>query len=152
MKRIAVFPGSFDPFTTGHEAIVLRAAPLFDKIIVAIGHNSQKNYMYNLEQRLNWIDDIFKDINNVEVASYEGLTINFCKEENAKFILRGVRNGTDFEYEKNIGQMNKEISEGIETVLLITDPEFTHISSSLVREIVKNNGDAKKYVPAQINL
>ncbi len=148
--KIAVFPGSFDPITSGHEDLIRRAAPMFDKLIVAIGVNSQKKYLFDIEQRMQWLRDVFSDDNRIEVARYEGLTVRFCKEVDSKFIVRGLRNSNDFEYEKQISQLNFILSEGIETVFLVSRPEFSHISSSIVREILKNDGDASSLIPKQI--
>ena len=145
MSRVAVFPGSFDPFTKGHVDIVERAVPLFDKLIIAIGVNSNKKNMFSLESRLNHISEIFRDNDKVEVLSYEGLTTNFCSEKSAQYLIRGIRNAIDSEYEKSIAQMNKDLS-GIETVFLFTSQEFSAINSSIVREIKKNNGDISSFV------
>ncbi|TDL99255.1 MAG: pantetheine-phosphate adenylyltransferase [Flavobacteriaceae bacterium] len=148
MERIAIFPGSFDPITTGHTDIVERAAPLFDKIIVSIGQNIAKNYMYSQEQRKKWIEDTFKNTPNVEVDFYQGLTIEYCKEKNASYILRGLRTSADFEFEKAIAHTNREISEiEIETVFLLTSSEKSFISSSIVRDVIKNGGNIKNLVP-----
>jgi len=147
MDRIAVFPGSFDPFTIGHNSIVDRALPLFDKIIIAIGHNDSKKTFFLLEQRIKWIENIFVNEPKVEVVSYQGLTVNFCKEYNANFILRGLRTSSDFEYERAIAQVNKMMLEEIETVYMLTLPEHTAISSSIVREIIKHKGNAGKLLP-----
>lgn len=149
--KIAVFPGSFDPFTKGHEAIVRRVLGLFDKVIVAIGVNSEKKGYFSVEQRLHWIKEIFSNESKVEVASYTGLTYKFCEENNALFILRGLRNGTDFAFEKNIAQVNKEMHGGLETLFLLTDPEYSHVTSTIVREILKYGGDASKFLPEAIN-
>ncbi len=151
-KRIAVFPGSFDPITLGHEDLIKRAAPLFDKVIVAIGLNSSKKNLFSLEQRMLWLEEVFKKEENVVIDSYEGLTVNFCNEMSSSFIIRGLRSSSDFEYEKQISQLNHIIGSGIETVFLISKPEFSHISSSIVREILKNNGDVSQLVPAVLDL
>ena len=148
--NIAVFPGSFDPITLGHVDLVKRAIPLFDKIIIAIGVNSQKKNFYSLEKRLEWLELIFKDDNNVFVDHFEGLTVNFCAKENANFLLRGLRYASDFDYEKTISQLNRTIGDNIETVFLISQPQYSHISSTIVREIIKGNGDASPFVPSQI--
>ena len=145
MQRIGVFPGSFDPFTKGHEAIVKRFIPLFDQVIVAIGINSTKKYMYDMESRIKHIQAIFSAEPSVKVEAYEGLTVDFCKKKEARYLLRGIRNTVDFEFEKAIGQMNKDL-EGIETVLLLTDKETSAISSSIVREIKKNGGNITQFV------
>lgn len=152
MKKIAVFPGSFDPITRGHENIVRRGAVLFDEVIVAIGINSNKQSMFTLEQRRAWVEKTFADLSNVRVESYEGLTVEFCKNNNAKFLLRGLRNGGDFEYERTIAHMNKALHGELETVLVFTDPEFASVHSTVIREIFKNNGDVSQFVPHQIVL
>ena len=124
MKRTAIFPGSFDPFTVGHESIVKRGISMFDEIIIAIGYNSAKKGFFPLEKRKFWIENVFADEPKISVQTFTGLTIDFCKNNNAKFILRGLRTASDFEYERAIGQMNRAIYEEIETVFLLTEPEF----------------------------
>ncbi len=148
--KIAVFPGSFDPITTGHLDLVLRAVPLFDKIVVAVGINSQKKYLYPLEVRMKWLNLVFSDYPSIEVDSYEKLTAKFCDKIGAKFLLRGLRNASDFDYEKSISQMNYIIGNDLETVFLISKPENSHISSSLVREIIKGGGKASPFIPKKI--
>ena len=139
MDRIAVFPGSFDPITLGHLDIIERAVPLFDKIIVAIGTNSSKNYMFSLEQRIKFIEDSVSRFGNVEVMSYNGLTVDFCDEVNAQFILRGLRNPADFEFEKAIAHTNRAITDhNIETIFLLTSSGKAYISSSIVRDVMRN--------------
>jgi len=152
MKRIAVFPGSFDPFTVGHQNIVLRAMLMFDEIIVAIGENSQKKYMLSLEKRKAIITDAFKGIEQVKVESYSGLTVDYCNAEEAKFILRGLRNSRDLDFEQPIAQMNKKLDDSIETVFLVNAPEFSAINSSIVREIYLNGGDVSDFLPNGIKL
>lgn len=153
MERIAVFPGSFDPITLGHYDIIERAVPLFDKIIVAIGHNAQKNYMFSLEQRKKWLEDSLKNFSNVEVDIYEGLTVDYCKEKNANFILRGLRNPADFEFEKAIAHTNRAITQrGIETVFLLTSSGKSYISSSIVRDVIRNKGDYTLLVPNEVRI
>lgn len=150
--KTCVFPGSFDPITKGHEELVKRAAPLFDKIIVAIGVNSQKKYLFSLEQRLEWLETVFKDYSNVEVAFFHNLTADYCKKVGANYLLRGLRNASDFDYEKTISQINNIIGEGIETVFLISEPKYSHVSSTIVREIIKGNGDVTPFLPASIKI
>ncbi len=151
-KKIAVFAGSFDPITTGHEDVVRRALPLFDEVIIAIGINSEKKYMFTLEKRVESIKYTFKDVSNVRVETYNGLTIDFCRKMNAGYLLRGLRNPADFEFEKAIAQMNKAMAPGIETVFIITAPEFSAVSSTIVRDIIRHNGDATPFVPKGIQL
>ncbi len=150
MKRIALFPGTFDPITVGHINILERAIPLFDEIVIGIGNNSSKSTLFALEQREQWIKDIFKDVPSIKVASYEGLTVDFCREINAHYILRGLRNMSDFDYEKNIAQMNKLVSEQVESIFLMCDPAYTPISSSVVRDLIRNGGDTSKFLPKEV--
>ncbi len=152
MSKIAVFPGSFDPITIGHYSIVKKAIPLFDKIIVAVGTNTSKTYLYDASQRFEMTKAAFSDMSNVEVKAFEGLTVNFCKAENANFLLRGLRNNIDFEYEKPIAEMNQKLLPGLETIFLITDSEFSCISSSIVRELIKNNSNVDQFLPPQVKL
>lgn len=149
-KRIALFPGSFDPITKGHESVVLRALPLFDKIIIAIGSNTAKNSVFSLEKRIEWIKETFKGFDNIEICTFNNLTVDFCKEVGAKYILRGLRNSVDFQYERNIARINQELDDEIETIFLLTKPDDAAISSSLVREILNFNGDVSKFVPGKI--
>ena len=148
--KIAVFPGSFDPITIGHVDIVKRSIPLFDKIIVAIGVNTQKKYLFSLEQRTEWIKDVFKEYPTIEVSSYNGLTINYCKELGAQYLLRGIRSASDFEYEKTIAHLNHTMESQIETILMLSPPEYSSISSTIVREIILGKGDVSKFVPKEI--
>jgi len=150
MSRIAVFPGSFDPLTTGHESIILRALPLFDKIIIGIGINSTKESYFSLEKRKQWIEKVFKGEKKVEIKSYKGLTIDFCKSTGANHILRGLRTSSDFEFERVIAQMNRAMNDNIETVFILSTPELSAITSTIVRDIIRNGGDAGKFVPAAI--
>lgn len=145
MKRIGVFPGSFDPFSKGHENVVLRFLPMVDEVIIAVGVNSTKKYFFDLDSRVAHIKNLFKNHPTVSVETYTGLTTIFCSEKKAQFLLRGIRNTTDFEFEKSIAQMNKELS-GIETLFLITDPNTAAVNSSIIREIKKNNGDISSFV------
>ena len=152
--RVAVFPGSFDPITLGHYDIVERATPLFDKIIIAIGQNSQKKYMFSLEQRMEFIKKTFKDFPNVEVDHIEGLTIDYCRSKNVNFILRGLRNPADFEFEKAIAQTNRELTKDnkIETLFLLTSASKSFISSSIVREILTFGGNYEILVPDAVRV
>lgn len=145
MKKIGVFPGSFDPFTKGHQNIVDRFLPLFDQIIIGIGGNSSKKYMYTEESRMDHIKTIFKNEAKISVESYSGLTVNFCKEKKAQYLLRGLRSTTDFNYEKSIALMNKQL-EGVETLFLMTDEGLSHISSTIIREVAKNDCEISQFV------
>jgi len=147
MIKKAVFPGSFAPFTKGHESLVLRALPLFDEIVIAVGTNSEKNEYFSLEKRCKWIEQVFVNEPKVRVQRYEGLTIDFCEKVKANYILRGLRNSSDFKYEKCIAQMNRSMKNHIDTIFIITEPEVSHISSTLVRDIVKNGGDVSQFIP-----
>jgi len=148
--KIAVFPGSFDPITTGHVDLVKRALPLFDKIYIAIGVNSQKKYLYDLETRLRWIKETFVHEDKVVVDSFEKLTAHYCQRIGARYLLRGLRNASDFDYEKTISQLNDIVGGGLETVFLISRPAYSHISSTIVREIIKGGGDASSFLPAAV--
>lgn len=150
--RKAVFPGSFDPMTVGHVDLVRRALPLFDEIIIAIGVNSQKQALFDLGQRRAWIENVFADEARVRVDVFEGLTVHYCKKVNAQYLLRGLRTASDFDYERTISQLNHVVGDKIETVFLISRPEFSHISSTIVREIIKGNGDASAFLPPAIQL
>jgi len=150
MKR-AVFPGSFDPLTLGHQDIVERGATIFDEIIVGIGHNAEKSHMFSIKQRKQFIAQCFQDNPKVKVLDYQGLTIDFCKSVGANYLLRGVRNNGDFEFEKAIARTNRELSN-IETVFLLTSIQTSFISSSIVREIIRNKGDYKRFVPDCVRL
>ena len=146
MKKRALFPGSFDPITIGHVDIIKRALPLFDEIIIAIGVNAEKKYMFPLEDRKQFIEDAFKEFDAVAVKTYKGLTADFCKAENAQYILRGVRNTADFTYEQTIAQANAEVMN-VESVFLVASPAVSHVSSSIVRDIARNDGDYSSLVP-----
>ena len=150
MKR-AIFPGSFDPITLGHCDIINRGVALFDEVIVAIGENSAKKYMFSIEERKGFIETTFKNNPKIKVMTYSGLTTDFCKEIKADFILRGLRNPADFEFEKAIARTNRHLSD-IETVFLLTSAETSYISSSIVRELIRNNGDYSTFIPPQIKL
>tara|TARA_B100000963_G_scaffold148267_1_gene129119 strand:- start:92320 stop:92778 length:459 start_codon:yes stop_codon:yes gene_type:complete len=146
-----IFPGSFDPITNGHVDIIKRALPLFKKIVVAVGINSNKKYMFELEDRISFINDTFKNEKKIEVKSYDGLTVDFCKKNNIKVILRGLRNPDDFEFEKSITHTNRTLSN-IETVFLLTSSDVSFVSSSIVREVIKNKGNYKHFVPKSVIL
>ena len=152
MNRIALFPGSFDPVTIGHVDIVNRALSLFDNIVVGIGVNSSKKTLYPAEKRKEWLGKVFAGKEQVSVEQYEGLTVDFCREIGAKFILRGLRTSADFEFERSIAQMNRSMQEDIETVFVLSSPGLSAVNSSIVREIIKNGGEASKFVPAGIDL
>lgn len=149
--KVAVFPGSFDPITLGHIDLIKRAVPLFDKIIVAIGINSQKKYLFSLEQRLKWLEKGFEDFPNVEIGHFQGLTVHYCAEQGANFLIRGLRNASDFDYEKTISQLNSIVGDNIETLFLISKPEYSHVSSTIVREIILGKGDVTAFVPKIIS-
>lgn len=154
MNKVAIFPGSFDPITLGHFDIVERASPLFDKIIIAIGQNSQKKYMFSLEQRMEFIRKTFQKFPHVEVDHFEGLTIDYCHSKNVNFILRGLRNPADFEFEKAIAQTNRELTQDnkVETIFLLTSASKSFISSSIVREILTFNGNYELLVPDAVRV
>ena len=149
--RKAVFPGSFDPITLGHQDIIKRSMPLFDEIVIAIGVNADKKYMFSLEERKRFIEETFKEETKVSVITYEGLTIDLCHKIKAEFILRGLRNPADFEFEKAIAHTNRALSN-IETIFLLTAAETSFISSSIVRDVIRNGGDYQKLVPEAVRL
>lgn len=149
MKR-AVFPGSFDPITLGHEDIVVRGTELFDEIIVAIGVNSAKKSMYSLEVRKQMLEDTFKHLPQVKIEMFKGLTVDYCEKVDANWLLRGVRNANDYSYESTIAQMNKLQNNGLDTCILFTDPEFAPVSSTVIRDILQNGGDVSEFVPQAI--
>src|SRR5215831_6743779 len=145
--RICLFPGTFDPVTLGHVDIINRAIPLFDKIIVGIGKNTTKAPMFSPEQRLAWVKEIYKSESRVDGAIYEGLTVDFCKKIKATFILRGIRYVSDFEYEKTIADANRTLDKSIETIFLTGEPKYTSVASTIVRDIIRNGGDAAPFLP-----
>lgn len=152
MEKVALFPGSFDPFTIGHESIVRRAFPIFDKIIVAIGINTQKKSLLSLEMRIQLINDVFVNEPAVEITSYQGLTVEYCSKIGVKYILRGLRTAADFEYERAIGQLNKAMKPEIESVFLLTSAEYTPVNSTIVRDILIYGGDASKFLPQGVDI
>ena len=147
MERVCLFPGTFDPVTLGHIDVICRALPLFDKIIIGVGKNSTKTPMFSAEQRLKWFEEIFKDERGIEASVYEGLTIEYCKKIGAGFILRGIRYVSDFEYEKAIADANRTLDANIETIFLTCEPKYTSIASTIVRDIIRNGGDASPFLP-----
>jgi pantetheine-phosphate adenylyltransferase len=152
MKKVAVFPGSFDPFTVGHEAIVKRALSLFDEIIIAVGANALKKSFYSVDTRKEMISKVFRDEPRVKVDHYEGLTVDYCKKNQAGFLLRGLRTAADFDFERAIAQINRAMAPDIESVFILTVPEHTPINSTIVRDIIRSGGDASRFVPSSINL
>jgi pantetheine-phosphate adenylyltransferase len=147
MQRIALFPGTFDPITIGHLDIIHRALPLFDKLVIGIGRNANKSAMFSEEQRMKWIKEIFRDNPNVGVVVYEGLTVECCRRVAANFIVRGIRYVNDFEYEKAIADMNRSLDTNIETVFLTCLPQYTSVASTLVRDVIRNGGNARQFLP-----
>ena len=150
MKR-AIIPGSFDPITIGHCDLIEKSSKIFDEIIIAVGNNIKKNYMFSLEQRTNFIKNEYKGNKKIIVKSYTGLTVDFCKKMDSNFLIRGIRNTTDFEYEKEMAQINFHLSQ-IETIFLTPTNDKAHISSSFIKELMKNEGDFKKYLPNSVKL
>lgn len=150
MQRICLFPGTFDPVTLGHIDIINRSLPLFDKVVVGIGINASKNPMFTADQRKLWFEDIYKDQPKVEVATYDGLTVKFCQAIGANFILRGIRYVSDFEYEKTIADANRTMDRHIETIFLTGEPKYTSVASTIVRDIIRNGGDASPFLPEAV--
>lgn len=152
MDRICLFPGTFDPMTLGHVDVIKRSVPLFDKLIIAIGVNANKTPMFSVEQRTEWIKEIFKEYPTIEVTNYTGLTINFCKEVGANYMMRGIRYIADFEYEKAIADMNRSLAPEVETIFLTCAPEYSTVSSTIVRDVIRNGGDVSHFVPTEIKV
>lgn len=152
MEKIAVFPGSFDPFTIGHESIVLRSVDLFDHIIIAVGVHSGKEPLMKVESRVNMIKEVFAGQKNVSVDFFEGLTVDFCRKVKATHMLRGIRTAADFEYERGIAQINKRMLPTVESIFLLTSPEHTPINSTIIRDIIRNGGDASQFLPDGLDL
>ncbi|MBL7718080.1 MAG: pantetheine-phosphate adenylyltransferase [Flavipsychrobacter sp.] len=150
MERICLFPGTFDPITKGHVDVIDRAVSLFDKLVIGVGINATKQPMFSVEQRCEWIRDIFKDEKRIVVEGYEGLTIDYCHKIGAQYILRGIRYVADFEYEKAIADMNRMLAPDVETIFLTCSPEFSTISSTLVRDVIRNKGNAGMFVPKEV--
>ncbi|MEY4334050.1 MAG: pantetheine-phosphate adenylyltransferase [Bacteroidota bacterium] len=147
MQRICLFPGTFDPVTLGHTDIINRALPLFDKVVVGIGINATKNPMFTADQRKLWFEEIYKNEPKLSVETYDGLTVKFCESIGAKFILRGIRYVSDFEYEKTIADANRTMDSSIETIFLTGEPKYTSVASTIVRDILRNGGDASPFLP-----
>ena len=152
MIKRAVFPGSFDPITKGHESVINRAYDMFDEIYIGIGINSNKKYLFTLEDRKKWIEATFADKSKIKVITYDTLTTELCKKLDAKYILRGLRNSTDFNFEFSIAQTNRDLAPGIETIFLVTDVEYAAINSSIVRDIYVHGGDIKQFIPDAISI
>lgn len=150
MKRICLFPGTFDPITKGHVDVIRRSASLFDQIIIGIGANTNKQPMFSIEQRLGWIRDIFRDDARITADAYDGLTIDFCRAVGAHYILRGIRYVSDFEYEKGIADMNRMLSSDIETFFLTSSPEYSTVSSTLVRDVIRYGGNVRMFLPDEV--
>lgn len=150
--KIAVFPGSFDPITRGHESILRRALPLFDKIIVAVGVNAEKTGYFPLEKRLEWLNQTFADLPQVSVESYTGLTVDFCSTVNASYILRGLRTSADFEFERGVAQVNLKLESDIETVFMLALPDYVMVTSSIVREVHRHGGNIEQFIPEAITI
>jgi pantetheine-phosphate adenylyltransferase len=151
MSRTCLFPGTFDPVTNGHIDIIERALDLFDELVIGVGINASKTAMFPVEQRVGWFNFIFKDEPKIKVYSYSGLTVDFCNKLDARFILRGIRYVSDFEYEKSIADMNRELDHGVETVFLTCSPRFSTIASTLVRDVIRNGGNASQFLPSQVH-
>ena len=152
MQKVAVFPGSFDPFTIGHENIILRSLDLFDRIIVAIGIHSTKQPLLKIETRVEMVSQVFKSCTQVSVDSFEGLTVDYCRKVEATHILRGIRTSADFEYERAIAQINKKMLPTVESIFLLTSPEYTPVNSTIIRDIIRNGGDASQFLPEGIDI
>lgn len=152
MKKIAVFPGSFDPITRGHVSVIKRAIPLFDKVIIAIGDNADKKHMFSAEQREKWIREVFKNEPKIVIDIYNGLTVEYCRKKNAHFILRGLRTSADFEFERSIAQINRRLAPEVDTLFILTEAKYTPISSSIVRDVIRNGGNISEFVPPEVKL
>ncbi|PLX00550.1 MAG: pantetheine-phosphate adenylyltransferase [Marinilabiliales bacterium] len=152
MKKVAVFPGSFDPITLGHVSVIKRAIPLFDQVIIAIGDNADKKHMFSAKQRENWIKEVFKNEPKVTLEVYSGLTVEFCKQRNVHFILRGLRTSADFEFERSIAQINRRLAPEVDTLFILTEAKYTPISSSIVRDVIRNGGNISEFVPPEVKV
>jgi pantetheine-phosphate adenylyltransferase len=152
MTKVALFPGTFDPFTNGHLDIVNKGLTLFDEVVIAIGLNALKKTMFSLETRMDWINACFKDEPRVRVTSYSGLTIKFCDEVGAQFILRGLRTVGDFEYEKQIAMVNSDLNSKVQSVFVLSEQKYTAVSSTVIRDLITHGGDFKQYLPEQVKV
>ncbi len=152
MQKVAVFPGSFDPFTVGHESIVLRSLDLFERIIIAIGIHSTKQPLLKIEARVEMVSEVFKSCEQVRVDSFEGLTVDYCRKVKATHMLRGIRTSADFEYERAIAQINKKMLPTVESIFLLTSPEHTPVNSTIIRDIIRNGGDASQFLPSGLDI
>ena len=152
MKKIAVFPGSFDPITLGHVSVIKRALPLFDQILIAIGDNADKKHMFSADLRKSWISDVFENNDKIEIDIYDGLTVEYCKKKNSNYILRGLRTSADFEFERSIAQINRRLAPEVDTLFILTEAKYTPISSSIVRDVIRNNGDISEFVPPEVKV
>jgi pantetheine-phosphate adenylyltransferase len=152
MSKTALFPGSFDPLTVGHVEVISRSLELFDKVIVGVGNNTSKNYMFPLQDRVQFIRDTFMNVPQIEVTAYSGLTVEFCKKTGARFILRGLRTSADFEFERSIAQMNHYLDNGVETIFLLSSPQYAPVSSTIVRDIIRHGGNASPFVGSGVKL
>jgi pantetheine-phosphate adenylyltransferase len=150
MQRICLFPGTFDPITLGHVDVIKRAVSLFDKLVIGVGINASKQPMFTPEQRVGWIKEIFKGESRIDVIAYEGLTVDCCKKVGAQYILRGIRYVSDFEYEKAIADMNRMLVPTVETIFLTCSPEYSTISSTIVRDVIRNGGNVELFVPKEV--
>lgn len=150
-QKVCLFPGTFDPVTLGHTDIINRALPLFDKLVIGLGRNSNKKTLFSEEQRLDWIKEIYQDEKKIEVLAYDGLTVECCKRVGARYLLRGIRYVNDFEYEKAIADMNRSISDGIETIFLTCLPIYTSVASTLIRDVYINGGIVSQFLPGPVN-
>lgn len=152
MKNIAVFPGSFDPITLGHVSVIKRAIPLFDQVIIAIGDNADKKHMFSAEQREKWIREVFKNEPKIVIDIYNGLTVEYCRKKDAHFILRGLRTSADFEFERSIAQINRRLAPEVDTLFILTEAKYTPISSSIVRDVIRNGGNISEFVPPEVKV
>ena len=152
MEKSAVFAGSFDPFTVGHESVVRRALPLFDKVIIAVGYNQEKRQFFSIDKRMAMINDVFKGEPKVKIDKYSGLTVDYCRKIGAKYLLRGLRTAADFEFERAIAQLNKKMYPEVESIFILALPEHTPINSTIVRDIIRFKGDASKFLPKKTDL